>query len=164
MRLIHKQIELRAFDKLQDMLEEDRALLAAATQVAQQAYAPYSGFQVGAAVLLENGEVVAGSNQENMAYPSGLCAERVAVFAASSAFPDVPIRKIAIIARSEEVKMDDPVTPCGACRQVIAEYENKQGKPIQVLLGSADGVCWVADSILSLLPFSFHAEGLKKKR
>jgi cytidine deaminase len=72
MRLIHKQIELRAFDKLQDMLEEDRALLAAATQAAQQAYAPYSGFQVGAAVLLENGEVVAGSNQENMAYPRAL--------------------------------------------------------------------------------------------
>jgi cytidine deaminase len=142
--------------------QTERDLVKLARKKTNSAYAPYSEFYVGAAVLLENGEIITGNNQENGAYPSGLCAERVAVFAASSMFPGVPMKMIAVSARSTRVKLDDPVSPCGACRQVILEYELLQNKPIKVLLSSEKGRIFVIEKVKDLLPLSFSGDDLKK--
>jgi cytidine deaminase len=121
---------------------------------ASDAYAPYSGFQVGSAVLLENGVIITGNNQENVAYPSGLCAERVALFYAGSQYPDVAVRAIAIAAQTggEPVEM---ITPCGACRQVLLETETRHQHPVKVLLCGRTQI-YVAESAASLLPLSFN--------
>ena len=119
------------------------------------AYAPYSHFQVGAAILLANGKVVIGNNQENAAYPSGMCAERVAVWSAASRYPDVVIKKIAIAVKSKNQEIDQPVAPCGACRQSLLEYEVKQKEPIEVFFMGEIGKVIKANSLKDLLPFSF---------
>ncbi len=142
---------------------EERELVELARKMCEQAYAPYSAFYVGAAILLENGEVIKGSNQENGAYPSGLCAERVAAFAASAMFPDVAMTKIAISARSNRLKVEDPVSPCGACRQVLLEYESTQRVPMKILLSKEDGKVLIIDRVKDLLPLSFSGNGLKRK-
>ncbi len=126
------------------------------------AYAPYSNFFVGAALLLENNKIICGSNQENVAFPSGLCAERVAFFSAGSQYPDVPIKCIAITARSPKFRINTPVTPCGDCRQVMAEYEDRHKKDIRVILSGEKGKIYVIDSIKVLLPLMFSGEGLRK--
>ena len=110
------------YDAVEKLPSADKKLIVIAKKAAETAYAPYSEFHVGAAVMLENGVCIKGNNQENVAYPSGLCAERVAVFAASSQYPGVAIKTIAISAKSKKFKVCGPVTPCGACRQVLAEY------------------------------------------
>ncbi|TND02598.1 MAG: cdd [Bacteroidetes bacterium] len=112
-----------------ELPELSRNLLAEARKAAEKAYAPYSEFHVGAALLLENGTVVTGNNQENAAYPSGLCAERVAVFAAGAQFPDIPAQAIAISCKTPHFSIDTPLSPCGACRQVLAEYESRHKQP-----------------------------------
>ncbi|MDR1680381.1 MAG: cytidine deaminase [Prevotellaceae bacterium] len=132
----------------------DAALLQAATQAMQHAYAPYSHFRVGAAALLDNGETVCGNNQENAAYPSGLCAERVALFYAGARFPGVPVRAIAISAGLDGHENAEPVYPCGSCRQVLRECEMRSGKPIRIIMGSAQKVC-IVNGIEALLPLSF---------
>jgi len=151
---------------------EDAALFKEALKAMESAYAPYSHFSVGAAVALENGVTVRGSNQENIAYPSGLCAERVAVFAAASAHPGVKMRAIAVAARFKgtdnsisPISADgsDRVTPCGACRQVIMEYERLLGQPIRIITGGADGSIIVLDSAETLLPLVFFSEALTKQ-
>ncbi|MDY0024998.1 MAG: cytidine deaminase [Lentimicrobium sp.] len=139
----------------------DRALLNNAVNAASGAYAPYSGFKVGAAVQLTNGKVVTGNNQENAAYPSGLCAERVAVFAAMSQFPDQKIEAIAITIKTPGGEIVDPVSPCGACRQVLMEYENLQQKKIRVIFTGETGKAIVVESVSDLLPLSFTAGNLK---
>ena len=146
---------------LQELGKEDRELVEAAKATCQNAYAPFSGFHVGAALRLDNGKIVRGSNQENAAYPSGLCAERTAVFYASSSNPGVAVRKIAVAAwqdpgegkPEEEGFLRSPVSPCGGCRQALAEYEHLYGK-IEVILYGRDKI-YVMPSIESLLPFSF---------
>ncbi len=146
---------------LNEIDEEGTSILSAAVKIADQAYAPYSDFQVGAAVLLENGEVISGNNQENAAYPSGLCAERVAIFYAGANYPDVAVKAIGIYAK----KMNDSggiVSPCGACRQAISEYEQKQNQAIRVLLMNRNQEVWEFDELESLLPFSFQLSNLKK--
>lgn len=163
MQQLSRQIQIKVYASLVELDESDRELLTEARKAAHRAYAPYSGFQVGAAVLLEDGEIMTGNNQENMAYPSGLCAERVAIFAASAAFPGKVIKKIAISARSDDFKVDGPVTPCGACRQVMAEYESLQNQSIKVLMGSEKDEVWEIDNVADLIPFVFRAEGLKRK-
>ena len=135
--------------------------MAIAEQTRKDAYAPYSNFQVGAAVLLANGEIVIGNNQENASYPSGLCAERVAVFQAGARFPDVVIKAIAISAASSRVKVSKPAAPCGNCRQSIAEYEQKQKSPIVILMKGESGPVYQADSIADLLPLTFGNSYLK---
>jgi len=147
-----------SFDELPDV---EKKLLNDAKAVARNAYAPYSEFQVGAAVLMENGKVVTGTNQENAAYPSGLCAERVAVFAASSQNPGVAIKALALTAHYSKTIVDAPVTPCGACRQVIAEYEHLFKSPIKLILSGETGKIIVFDSVEPLLPFSFTSDELK---
>ena len=115
---------------------KDQELIANAKEAFVTAYAPYSGFLVGASILLENGEIINGSNQENVAYPSGLCAERVAMFYVGSKFPDIKIETIAVSVLSKSFEVTDVISPCGACRQVMAEYEDKQGQSIKVILHS----------------------------
>jgi len=139
-------------------------LIGLSREMTAKAYAPYSEFFVGAAVLLENDEIITGSNQENGAYPSGLCAERVAVFAASAMFPGVPMKMIAVSATSTRLKMEEPVSPCGACRQVLLEYEILQKKPIKVLLSKEDGKILIIEKVHDLLPLSFSGDELKKNR
>ncbi|MDE6494221.1 MAG: cytidine deaminase [Bacteroidales bacterium] len=143
----------------QDLPQADKELLAKAAQMAQTAYAPYSHFKVGAALRLKNGKVITGSNQENAAYPSGLCAERVAVFSAAANHPDQPIEALAITVSANK-NVDHPIAPCGACRQSILEYEHKFKEPIRVILRGSSGKIAVFNSIESLLPFQFNSDEL----
>jgi len=124
------------------------------------AYAPYSLFHVGAALLLENGKVVIGSNQENAAYPSGLCAERVAIFQAGALYPGVKILKMAITAASKQKLVDTPIPPCGACRQSIGEYELRQDEPIEIWFMGETGKVYLSASLKNLLPMVFGSEYL----
>ena len=144
-----------------DLTDSDKNLIRIAQNSLKSAYAPYSGFLVGASVLLENGEVIAGNNQENVAYPSGLCAERVAIFYASSEFPSAKIKAIAVTAISKKFEIKDVISPCGACRQVISEYEVKQNENIRVLLHQANDTVIILNSISDLLPLMFISKELK---
>ncbi len=137
-----------------ELSESYRSLVDAAKEQVMKSYSPYSEFRVGAAVELANGEVFAASNQENAAYPSGLCAERTAVFFANAQYPDVSVRTIAIAAYTEGDFLTDPITPCGACRQVLLETENRYGEDMVLLLYGKNGV-QVIEGARSLLPLSF---------
>jgi len=164
--MIKKEINIRITEvaNTEELTAEERELVLASQEMTANAYAPYSGFFVGAAVLLGNGEIVTGSNQENAAYPSGLCAERVAVFAASSRFPGVPMRMVAISTKTSAAEMSHPVAPCGACRQVILEYEELQQKPIRLLLSSETGKTIIVERIRDLLPLAFSGKALRNTR
>ena len=153
-------IKFEESDSEKDLAAEDKLLLDKAKQVRDTAYAPYSNFYVGAALLLENGEVVTGSNQENAAYPSGLCAERTAIFYAGARFPGVPIKTLVISCNSKNHKVDKPLSPCGGCRQVIAEYENRQKKRIRIVMAGESGKVLACDGIENLLPLMFKGEFL----
>lgn len=131
------------------------SLMTKAVEIRKKAYAPYSKFRVGAALLLDNGEVIIGSNQENAAYPSGLCAERVAVFYAGAVYPEAKIVKMAISAASDSNTTASPIPPCGSCRQAIAEYESKQALPIEIYFMGEVGAVYKSDSLQNLLPFTF---------
>lgn len=134
-------------------------LIKEAKKQAMNAYAVYSNFRVGAAVLLENGKIIGGNNQENAAYPSGLCAERTAVFYANSQFPNAAVKIIAIAAYSNGEYLKEPITPCGGCRQVLLETENRYEKDIKVILYGTDKT-YVIDNVKQLLPLSFGKEKL----
>jgi cytidine deaminase len=152
-------ISYMEIDSIEELSEMYKQLLDMALQAADRAYAPYSEFNVGTAVLLEGGIMVSGSNQENAAYPSGLCSERVAVFAASSEYPERIMEKIAVISKDKNGQLR-PVTPCGSCRQVLFEYEFKQGQPISVLtIGPGETLIEFKD-VRSLLPFGFSKDQL----
>jgi len=155
-----KTIELtsKVIEYQRDELPEDlAALLAQAGEAAKRAYSPYSRFQVGAAILMNNGVVVTGGNQENAVYPCGLCAERTAAFAASAQYPEVPFSKIAITAINPDEPLSIPVSPCGSCRQVLFEYEQKFNQPIEVILSGQTGPIYVFHCVGDLLPYTFHA-------
>ncbi|MDB4126685.1 cytidine deaminase [Flavobacteriales bacterium] len=157
-----KKIELSfILAHLNELSAQEQQLVANAKSAFKTAYAPYSGFLVGASVLLENGEVINGSNQENVAYPSGLCAERVALFYAGAKFPDVKINTVAISVLSKNFEVKDVISPCGACRQVMAEYEDKQHRPIKVILHSPTDEVLIANKVEDLLPFMFKSPSLK---
>lgn len=141
---------------------EERELLAAAQKTAERAYAPYSGFRVGAILRLEDGTIVSGNNQENVAYPSGLCAERVALFRAGADYPGVGATHLVIACQSDNFLVDRPITPCGACRQVIAEFELRTGKAIRILMSGAKGEIYAMKGISGLLPLAFEAAELKR--
>ncbi|MDX9940607.1 MAG: cytidine deaminase [Bacteroidales bacterium] len=162
--MIKKDLSFHIFEaeSLEELSQEEQKLVLLAKEMTQKAYAPYSEFFVGAAVLLENGEVITGSNQENGAYPSGLCAERVAVFAASAMFPGIQMKVIAVSAKTTHLKIEEPVSPCGACRQVLLEYEVLQKAPIRVLLAKDDGKILIVEKVHDLLPLSFSGNDLKK--
>lgn len=139
---------------------ETLMLLDEARRIAHKAYAPYSRFRVGAAALLDNGEVVSGSNQENAAYPSGLCAERVTVFYANAHYPDAKIMRLMIYAETDNGPVERPITPCAACRQVLLEKESVQGSPIRISLAGADSIYNVG-SVSQLVPLSFVPKSLE---
>lgn len=145
------------------MPSEEKNLLVEANKATSTAYAPYSQFRVGAALLLENGEIITGSNQENTSYPNGICAERVAIYTAKSKYPDIAIKSIAITANTDNFMLISPISPCGMCRQVIAETESRQEKKnIKIIMQGQKGPVLVANRIEDLLPLLFHEEKLKK--
>jgi cytidine deaminase len=150
------------FNNESELTDTDQELLKQARSAADKAYAPYSNFHVGAALLLKNGKIITGNNQENVAYPSGLCAERVAIYAAGAAYPDSAIDTIAVTCKSKAFEVNEPLSPCGACRQAIAEYETRHKTNIRILLAGEKGIIRMVESISDLLPFMFKAEELKK--
>ncbi len=127
-------VTYQEYSSVEEMVPEDQALVAAALEAQKGSYSPYSDFQVGAALLLANGVIVKGANQENIAYPSGLCAERVAMFWAGANYPDVPMETLAIAGSDHGVLCESPASPCGSCRQVMAEYQKKYNHPLKIIL------------------------------
>lgn len=154
-------ISFEQYENIQELNEDDRNLLNEAIAATKSAYAPYSDFKVGAAVLLENGTIIKGSNQENAAYPSGLCAERVALFSAGAQHPGIKIKAIAVTAFKAKDPEPRPASPCGACRQVMAEYEQLYKQNIRFIMIAADKKIIVAENVKSLLPFLFSGDNLK---
>ena len=146
---------LTVFDNLKELPKEIIALMQKAIEAREKAYAPYSKFHVGAAILLDNGEVITGSNQENASYPSGLCAERTAVYYAGAKYPKAKMLKMAITAASQNQKTESPIPPCGACRQALAEYEVKQKEPIEIYFMGETGKVVKSESLANLLPLVF---------
>ena len=142
-----------------DLPLNTKLLLEKAEQNLNNAYAPYSKFNVSSAIKLKNGTIVLGTNQENAAYPSGICAERVAIFYAGANFPNEIIEEIAIVTATSN---PTPFSPCGACRQVLLEYEYKQKQPIKVVMKSGQSKIWCFNNINDLLPFAFDGSGLEK--
>jgi cytidine deaminase len=155
------EFNYKVFESIDELPEDSRWLLNEARQVTENAYAPYSNFQVGAVARLVNGEIVSGSNQENASFPVGLCAERVLLATASSLFPKVPIQTMAVSYKSENVKSDHPSSPCGICRQTLQEYEGRVEHPMQLILGGMTGPVYVIDSASRLLPLAFTSEELR---
>jgi len=150
------KIAYREYGNMDQLEPLDRELAQAAADALSGSYAPYSQFNVGAAVRLEDGEIVKGANQENAAYPSGLCAERTALFYASASRPDKAIVSIAIAAGQNGILCPAPATPCGACRQVMAQYQLKGGRPMSVILVGGERI-WVFDKVDDLLPLIFDS-------
>lgn len=140
-----------------ELSQADKKLVDMAKEATARAYAPYSKFKVGAAILLANGEIVTGSNQENVAYPSGICAERTTGFYASSRYPGVRFVKLAVAAYHNGAFLPNPISPCGGCRQALSEFEKNGGQPIGVMLYGTEGV-YCFDSIRDLLPLCFEED------
>ncbi|WP_298948339.1 cytidine deaminase [uncultured Polaribacter sp.] len=159
-----KEIKITAsatlYKNITELSGEDTLLMQKAIEARHNAYAPYSKFNVGAALLLENNQIVLGNNQENAAYPSGMCAERVAIWNAGTMFPGVKIKKLSISASSTISKVNKPVGPCGACRQTLSEFEINQKQPFEVLFMGEVGEVVKTKSLLDLLPFSFDGSYL----
>ena len=150
------KIAYEEYMSLAELEPKDRELAQAAIEATSQAYAPYSKFNVGAAVLFQDGEIIKGANQENAAYPSGLCAERTALFYASASRPGIPMTAIAIAAGQNGRLCPSPATPCGACRQVMAQYQTKSGCPMRVLLVGGDKILRF-EKVDDLLPLIFNS-------
>ncbi len=156
--MTNKEIKIAYMEyaSVEELPSQDRLLADAAIEAVALSYAPYSNFNVGAAVMFEDGEIVKGANQENAAYPSGLCAERTALFYASASRPDKAMTAIAIAAGQNGHLCESPATPCGACRQVMAQYQTKSGKSMSVLLVGANRV-WKFEKVDDLLPLIFDS-------
>lgn len=155
MKEIKIDTQLTIFDSINELSSDLQSLMNKAIEARNNAYAPYSKFHVGCAILLDNDQVVIGSNQENAAYPSGLCAERVAIFHAGAVYPKAKIVKMAITAGSTTSVTSKPIPPCGACRQSIFEYEFKQDTPIEIYFMGETGEVYKSNSIQNLLPLTF---------
>jgi cytidine deaminase len=150
------------FDSEKELDKADLELIKHAKEATKNSYSPYSKFRVGVAILLDNGKILEGNNQENAAYPSGLCAERVALFYANANFPKSKVLTIAITARSEKKFTNLPITPCGSCRQVILETQNRFKYPIRIILYGTEKILIIEDAS-TLLPISFSDEFLKEE-
>ena len=164
MKINKFEVVVEQYNSSDELTAKEKNLLHEAKVAVKNSYAPYSEFHVGAAVLLENGEIIHGNNQENTAYPSGLCAERVALFYAKSKYPDVAVKAIAITAKADHFVIKEPIAPCGACRQVIAETEHRQANKIRVIMQGQNGPVVATEGIDNLLPMVFKEDGLKKKK
>lgn len=154
------EVALEVYETISELPKAIQELMYKAQQAREHAYAPYSRFRVGAALRLASGEIVLGNNQENAAFPSGLCAERVAVFNAGANFPDKTITALAITVRAESHQVTEAIAPCGACRQSLAEYEQKQKTPIAIYFMGETGQIFKVASVKDLLPLGFDAKYL----
>lgn len=155
MKKIEINTSFSVFKSVNELPKDIQLLMQQAVEIRKKAYAPYSKFRVGAALLLDNGKIVLGSNQENAAYPSGLCAERVAIFQAGAIYPEAKIITLFISAASDTNQTTAPIPPCGACRQSFSEYEFKQNSPIEIYFMGESGEVYKSDSVKNLLPLSF---------
>lgn len=160
MKEIDFSLKAKMYDLVSELTSDEQVLMNEAIIARNNAYAPYSKFKVGAALLLDNGKIITGNNQENAAYPSGMCAERVAIWSAGALYPNMVVKKIAITAASSEVEVINPVGPCGACRQALYEYEFNQKEPIEIIFMGETGKIIKVNSLASLLPFSFDSSYL----
>ena len=149
------------YESSKDLSSEDRLLIDAARKVTEKAYAPYSNFQVGAVAKLKNGETISGTNQENASYPVGICAERVLLASAAMLHTNIPVETMAIAYHNLNGESDHPVSPCGMCRQYIAEYETRMKQPIRLILSGMNGKVFIVEKAGQLLPLSFGGEDLK---
>ena len=156
------EINYQVYDDINELSEQDAWLLNEAREVTKSAYAPYSNFYVGAVAKLMNGEIVAGSNQENASYPAGLCAERVLLSSTSMLYPETAIETIAISYYSNNGNSNQPISPCGICRQSLREYEDRFKHSIRLILGGMEGKILIFEKASSLLPFAFTSEDLKQ--
>ena len=147
--------KFQLYPNLESLPTIDISVVNKAFEAMEKAYAPYSKFKVGAALLLEDGQIIQGNNQENIAYPSGLCAERIALFHANAQFPEIAVELICIVAKGDLMPISQLISPCGACRQVMLESENRQNKPIRIILVNQDNRTICIDSVQNLLPFGF---------
>ncbi len=163
--MITKKIEINynEYDSISELSAPDKELMEKAIETLGGSYAPYSNFNVAAAVRMTDGTIVTGANQENIAYPSGLCAERTAIFSAHAQFPKENITAIAIVSAQDDVLLPTPVAPCGACRQVMAESQMRYGKPVRVLLGGSGRIIEFS-SVDGILPYVFNNEEVKRKK
>jgi cytidine deaminase len=150
-------IEYTEYNHWNQLDSNDVQLVNKAHEAMNSAYAPYSNFSVGASLRMNDNSIICGNNQENIAYPSGLCAERVALFYAGANFPNLIINKICIVAKGDLISIDSILSPCGGCRQVMAESENRQNKPIEVILVSQNNRVLVFESVLDLIPLAFNS-------
>ncbi len=158
-----RQMEIRTTVKvcnIQELTECERRLVDVAREATKRSYAPYSKFNVGAAVLLADGTIVSGNNQENAAYPSGLCAERTALFWANAQYPNIAVDALAVAACNEQGEMERPISPCGSCRQVILEVEKRFGRPVRIILVGKKDIYIVEQGITALLPLCFDSDYL----
>jgi cytidine deaminase len=155
------KINFKEYSTLKELDTASHQLCLEAIKAMENSHSPYSRFRVGAALRLKSGKIIYGSNQENVAYPSGLCAERVALFTWGANYPGDPIEAMAVTAHSDEFEILKPVACCGSCLQVLAEYEKKQGKPIEVILFCKNGPAWVMNGAESFLPFLFFESKLQ---
>lgn len=162
MKVINLNISFEQYDGIDALSEQNRSLCALAEQALSNSYSPYSKFKVGTAIRLASGETILGSNQENLAYPSGLCAERVALFSIGAAYPNAVIESMAITAHTDAFEILKPVTSCGGCLQVMAEFERKQNAPIEVIFYCLNGEVLIVPSVKSLLPFAFVEDRLER--
>lgn len=160
MKTIEIVTTLAVYETVKELPEDIQKLMQSAFSARDNAYAPYSNFYVGAAILMDNGEIITGSNQENAAYPSGLCAERTAIYYAGAKHPNSVIKTMAISAKASQKGMTNPVPPCGACRQAIAEYEVKQKQPIALYFMGDSGQVFKSESLENLLPLLFTQDYL----
>lgn len=154
------KIAFEEYDSIEQLDKPDYELCLEAAKALKNSHSPYSKFRVGAALRLQSGRIIYGSNQENVAYPSGLCAERVALFYWGANHPDDPVESMAVTAQTDEFMLTKPVTSCGSCLQVLAEVEKKQNKPIKIILYAEQGAVWVIKGIENQLPFLFYEERL----
>jgi len=159
MKTTEIKIVVQEYENRSELPKDDQLLLTEARRITALAYAPYSGFHVGAAVLLANGMIITGNNQENAAYPSGLCAERVALFYANANYPESAVKAIAISAAKNGVLVNETVKPCGSCRQALAETEVRYETPIRIILDGQNSII-VLNGVESLLPLSFSKRAL----
>ncbi|MDO6760904.1 cytidine deaminase [Tamlana sp. 2_MG-2023] len=155
MKEVKIESKLFVFDNLEELPRDIAGLMGKAIKARSRAYAPYSNFQVGAALLLDNGEIITGNNQENASYPSGLCAERTAIYYAGSQYPNAKVLYMAITATAKDNPTKEPIPPCGACRQAMVEYEIKQHAPIAIYFMGKIGAVAKSNSVSDLLPFVF---------
>lgn len=160
MKKVELNTQITVFDDVNELKTGDLLLINAAKEATNKSYAPYSNFNVGCAVLLDNGEIVSGANQENAAYPACICAERVVLSAISAVYPEAKLLKMAVVAINKKKEVNKPAAPCGECRQAIYEWEKRNMQPIEIFMSGETGRIFHVDSVAQLLPLAFDKDDL----